>query len=406
MADSITGGGFIFPPLLDNAPKSLPVSFTSYALGVTAGTLAFIGRVFIADRSPSKILSSAGGTISFLTGVSSITATAAIHVIGIQDVDATNGPPARPDNTFDVSATLTGSAGSQFTDNSWVTKAMTSGSKTLSHGELYAFVARAASSASVGGLRIRAPVNTTGGGASAFTVTMSATTNISVATLAPAGTPNVLFQCDDGTLAWLAGSTAISSVSAVSISSGGTNDEYGMRFTLPWTSQVDGLGVRVGGISTANYNIILYSDPKGTPVTLTSIAILGAQQPTSVTAVSHLIPITPITLTASTTYLLAVRAGAAAAITFQHLRFAAAANKISFPGGGSLARGARANDTGAFSMDETAIPAGFQVRINQIVSTASTVTATTTTTITTTITTTVNTGGMLVHPGMGGGLRG
>lgn len=394
--------------MMDNLPmRGTDLEFATILRNTTvAGSgVAFIGRVFIADGSASKILSAAGGgSISWLAGIISVTATTAIHAFGIQDVNTAVGPPGKPDGTYDVSATITGSGGAVYSSSNWNTTAMTSGAKTLSHGEFYAFVQTMVSSASVGGLRLRgwdsagspSPAMTT------YAVTFSAT----VATaLASATNPNVLFNCDDGTLAWLQGAPAVSSLTSVSISSGGTNNEYGMRFVLPWTSTVDELGVMVGASSAADYTVVLYSDPDVTPVTITAIPVLAETHSTVSALTWQAIPLRePVTITASTTYLLGIRADAATAVIFQCMEFAAAANKITVPAGGSLARGARGGGAGAFSVDETRIPVGFNVRIHQIAAGgATTVTTTTTTTITVTV------GGaasMLVHPGMTGGVRG
>lgn len=401
MADSVTDGGIYFPSIMGGLSLSTPATFTNHTITVS-NAVAFVGRVFLAGKPGSKIMSSAGGAISFRTGGTSVWTALSTLGIGITDV-STAGPPARSDLTFDVSRTITSSTVT-LTTNTWHRFTMAFGTKTLSHGQTYAFLVRMGTRVSTDAASVAALSSNTGTGP--VVVTLSAGTAWTAAT---GSRPNVLFETDDGTLGWFAGGTAVSSISALSISSGGANSEYGVRFVPPWTCHVDELVVRVNlPNSAADYTVVLYSNPNTTPVTITSIAALAEEHPaaTSAYALVHYPLQAPHTLSASTTYLLGVIPASTNPVTIQLMEFSAAGHKVTWNGGTGLATGARVGGAGAFSIVETNIPLGFAVRLSQIVPAAGGATVTVTTTTTITLTVGGGAGGIKYHPGMGGGLRG
>lgn len=391
MADSISSGGVLFPSLYNESAATVPLNMQNSASFTGSAGYAFVGRVALENATPSALLSSAGGKIMFRTGGVSIWQALSTLAVGIQDVGT--AAPGVPDGVFDVSTSITSSTVT-LTSNFWHTFNMTAGAKTLSHGQLYAVVARltkvSTDAASIGYIQ--------------GSMTSPAVFSLSVATYtAINGVPNCMLQCDDGTLGWFQGSFALSSISSQSISAGSTNNEVGLRFALPWTAQVDMFGVQYAGPAGGATQVILYSDPKGTPVTVTAVDLPASNLPIVSTQVLVPVPLRePVTITASTTYVLALKSASTSAVTARLMQFDNAAYKISVPGGGGCAKAVRGGGAGAFSMVETAIPAGFYVRTHQILSSATTVTATTT------ITVTVGggAGGILVHPGMTGGVNG
>ncbi len=413
MADSITSGSFPFPPIWNGAlgygyTLGNQIAYTLQTLNSTSEAVAYYGRMNIADGSATKILSAGLGQIMFRTGTNTWQALSVL-AIGLQTVGS--GIPIRPSETFLASTTTTASGGGAavlLPSTSWITVTMASGAATLTHGSLWSVVFNLTTRVSTDSVQIAhvqksAATNAPGNEFPCGNMKDGgAWTNTGGNSIAPA----ILLKCDDGTLAWLSNSFPAHSVTSFSISSGGTNNEYGMRFALPWTSAIDGFGATVRHInSTADYTVLLYSDPDGTPATVTSYAVLGLQAPAlGAAACRQTFPTSLITLTASVTYMLAVRGDTGAAngaVSVQAVEFADASHKIAISGWGGLALGARGGGAGAFSMAETRVPAFFHVNVHQI-SGGGTTTVTTTTT--TTITTTV--GGPRVHPGMGGGARG
>jgi len=352
------------------------------------------------DGAPaSKIMSGAGlAEIQFRTGPMIWQALSVLGV-GIQGIGATT-PRIQPDGVYVVSRTITSST-VPLAGSTWITLTMANGTATLTHGEMYAVVFNMTTRVSTDSAEFGSVAGYIGvgkGWPGGLLKDAAAWTNSGWNLIA-----SMILKADDGTLGWFHRSIPITTTTAVSISSGGTNTEYGLRFVLPWTCQVDALGyaVRVSG-SAADYSAILYSDPNGTPTTVTSIAMLSEHNLTTGPMVLHSLPlIQNVTITASTTYLLALKPSSATPITIQSWGVPSAAHKIAFIGGTGLAQGTRGGGVGAFSMDETLIPGGFGVSIHQINPTTTTVTTTTTITVTL-----AGAGGMLVHPGMTGGIKG
>lgn len=374
-------------------------SFATLSITSSAGA-AMMGRLYINGEAPEKLFSSAGGKISFRSGGTNVWTALSLLAIGIQDVDLAAGPPMRPDGTFDVSTTITSSTVA-YPASTWNTWTMTSGSKSMSHGELYAVVVRMQSRISTdqASIAVLTAPFTSG------TFPCCASVSNSTVWAASSSMPNVSLEFDDGTVGWLHGGFAISNIASRSISSGSANNEYGMRFVMPWTAQVNAWGVKVLTNGVGTFKTCLYSDPNGTPTTITSVEIDGNTHPGLNAYCYFNIPLqTPVTLTVSTTFMLSVISNTLSAVAIQAYTFPSETHKLTLGGGSSLAEGARAGGAGAFSMNEVSVPACFHIRCHQILDT--TVTATTTTTITTTITVGGAGGGMVIHPGMTGGVRG
>ena len=189
MADSITSGGVYFPSQLGGLGLIVPMAFTSHSITVSQA-IAFVGNIFLDGKPASKLLSSAGGAISFRTGGASVWRALSTLGIGITDV-STVGPPARSDLAFDVSRSITSSTVT-LTTNTWHTFTMASGSKTLSHGATYAFVVRMGTRVSTDTASVAALFSSIGFGA--HVMSLSAGTAWG---LALNSRPNVLFRTED-----------------------------------------------------------------------------------------------------------------------------------------------------------------------------------------------------------------
>jgi hypothetical protein len=113
---------------------------SSTALNTATDKLCMTGQVFWDGEPASKVMSSGGAKIHwFHADVGAVWSNGASSLdIGIQDTDTANGPPVRGDGTFDVKATLTG--GSGITPDAWNHTSMSTGSKTISHGQLVSLV--------------------------------------------------------------------------------------------------------------------------------------------------------------------------------------------------------------------------------------------------------------------------
>jgi len=360
--------GILWPRLVDNMrPTSTAGGFSTFAASSTvdaaAEKIAFIGHVFW-EGSPSaaKTMDSTSkvhwrsGTVTFANASTNLR-------VGLQDVSTSAGPPARPDGTFDVYKDLVPGTDT-IGGNSWiVTTLNTSGSKSVTHGDLIAIVfdmtARAGSDSvaipyglgagSAGQDRQNVPtvVSQVGG-------TWSVNTTAAV--------PNVMIEASDGTLGVLYGSYFLTTGSAYSFSSSSSPDEYGLIFQVPFRCKVGGLRAIIGSTAaTADFSFKLYSDPLGTPTLITSKACLGEQFAgfTDDRYWQDMLTAEPI-LEPNTDYCLSVEATAAGSLDLGYISLLDAAH-ARINGVRYCRRGSRTNGTGAFSETDTQIPFVFPI---------------------------------------------
>jgi hypothetical protein len=259
--------GGLFSPA---EPFGLNTSSATTTLDAAGESCALIGYVNLSTGpGTSKTLSAAGGgfihwpasTITFANGATNVR-------VGINDVSA-----GLEDGTHDVYGDLAGGGGG-ITGSAMNRTAMTSGTKTINHGDLIAIVVEM----------------TARGGADSVQVTRS---GIPQGALVPYGTHDIgsgpvrgltsvmraAIEFDDGTLGWMDGFVGCLLSIQSAFSSGSTPDEYALVFTLPFRASVSGLwGMMNAAAQPDDYEWNLYSDPLGTPVaerTLTHDADIG-----------------------------------------------------------------------------------------------------------------------------------
>jgi hypothetical protein len=313
---------------------------------------ALIGYVNLSTGpGTSKVISSAGGgfihwpagTATFANGTTNVR-------VGINDVSA-----GLEDGTHDVYGDLTGGGGG-ITASTMNRTAMTSGTKTIAHGDLIAVVVEM----------------TARGGADAVQVTRSPITN---GALVPYGTHDIgsgvvrgltsVMRCaiefDDGTLGWFDGCLGCLLAAQSAFSSGSVPDEYALVFTLPFRASVSGLWAVMNATAQPDdYEFNLYSDPLGTPVaerTFTQDADIG-----DVTTGGQIFS-RPFTsayiLEPNTVYAIAMRPTTANTLGFYTMSFGTNGANIrkATALGANWSMYSRTDQTGAFgSQDTTKLP--------------------------------------------------
>ena len=312
-----------------------------------------VGRLFLPGRTGSKTISAAGGgAIWWTSGAVTNSNAGTVFRVGIQDADTANGPPARGDAGWDVYGESTGSGIVAATArNTW---SMTSGTKTISHGDLIAVVFQM----------------TTRGGAdsiisrhAASGVSM-ASPSVSLETSGPTFTalisiPNLVIVFDDGTFGWFAGTSPIGpamSTASTSFNSGSAPDEYALIFRVPFACKVDQLHAMVATATNgADFELILYSDPLGTPAVIEAVSIdANALSTATVRGVVAQLT-TPRTLTINTDYAIAVRPTTTNNVTLREFGSISSSNAgLQFlPLGTGCYKATRTNQTGAFSATDS-----------------------------------------------------
>ena len=189
---------------------------------------------------------------------------------------------------------------------------MTTGTKTIAHGDLVAIVFEltARGGADTIGIKTMQPSNLWLPSNGFPTVTDN--TGGTYARTASA-IPLAQIVFDDGSIGWFYGCPFFNyntTPTAVTYNSGtGTADEYGNYLNYPFMYYAIGIGY-LGQISgnSADAELLLYSDPLGTPVAERTITLDATQVPATATVLNNLFLFsTPILLRAYTPYAVSLR---------------------------------------------------------------------------------------------------
>lgn len=229
----------------------------------------FIGRVVTSDGGSHTIDTTGSSSIGWRSGTTTFANAGTTFKVGIAPVDAANGPPARASNTtnvinFDVSASFTGGGGG-VTTAAWQTSVPTTGTKTIANGDLVAICFQA----------------TARGGADSITVTYATAADalhrpavtgyVGGAYGRVSATTNALITFSDGAFGYIHGTELFSTILTQTWNSGSATKEYGQLYNLPFPMKVHGVygWVSPGG----DLDVVLYSDPLGTPVAEKTVSI-------------------------------------------------------------------------------------------------------------------------------------
>lgn len=335
-----------------------------------AGEVCYlVGNVVLPARTGSKTISAAGGgLIHWMPGAATITfANASTNLrVGIQDVSTSGGPP-RGDGTHDVYADLVGGTDT-ITAQTWRSDAMESGTKTITHGDKVAIAwdmtARGGTDlVRVGGARIITDNTSNNPGSTLVTSGPTYT--------AQAALPFCVLAFDDGTLGYIDGAWFTSTGAAfvgVSINTGSTPDEVCNIFRTEGPVSIDALKAVLSLDSfSADLELILYSDPLGTPSVVEALtfdashgSVTGAYRVTS-------IPLTAVrALSANTDYAVAIRPTTANGVTYSYFDVSAAGHFGGHSLGANCYFASRSNQTGAFSGTTTRRIHGLAARVCSI----------------------------------------
>lgn len=343
-----------FYPQIQLWGSDFSTSSAETAVMDAAGEETFLmGPIFIDGRPASaKTISSAGGKIHFLPGTTTFANAGTTLRVGIQDVDATTGTPARGDGTFDVYDDLVG-ATDTITSDTYKTVTMSSGTKSITHGDIIAISFSMTARGGADSVRLR---GSSSGDALRFwpqiTVNAPAATYTSQLRF-----PNAVIEFDDGTLGWIYGTVPVTGgATTVTYDSGTTPDEYGstVKFTRPVT--IDGLWGFIGAITlSGSIEAILYSDPLGTPAAVSggTITIDPDMRNANGNAMWSGLFAAPITLAANTKYGICFRPTTADDMRVFYYTFSSANFQKALPGGTDSTYITRTDNTGVFTETTT-----------------------------------------------------
>lgn len=365
----------------------------SITLDAAGEKVAFIGRVYLEGRPAAAKTINTSGSSNLIWSVASSPVfdnASSEFRVGFQGVDSTTGVPARPDGTWSVYAAVTTASNASptlTTSSNFHEKAPTSGSLSITHGDLVAVVCEMTSRAGSDSVAVQTNGGARGMASGGVPATVNNTSGSWVGMTSIA--PLVVFVCSDGTRGYIDG--GFPALAESLIWSDATNpDEVGEAFQVPFACKADAftLTMRTAD-ANSDFTVTLYSDPFGTPTALATVTWLAEKFGPVATEFCATFPLsTEVDLSASTDYVVAVKATGSGNIRLTRVLLSAAADRTLLgPGGTTLNGVTRNNGSGAFSSSTTThYPLG--VRLSQVQDGSG------------------SAGGLLTHPGMAGGMRG
>jgi len=325
----------------------------SVTLNATGEACFMIGHVMLENPlGGSKTISSAGGgSIVWRSGAVTFSNGSTVFDVGIQDV-STASAPAQGDGTFDVKASFTGGGGG-VTANAVQTSAMTTGTKTIAHGDLIAIGMAMTTAAGADGVVVN--LNTNANMLSANCGVPCITSNTSGSYVRTSNAlPNAYIVFDDGTVGWIFGINFTNSVStSITINSGtATADEYGNLINMPHTYVALGISATISIAGTSSdYEMLLYTTPLGTPAVAKTITIDATQiAGTGVGLRVHALFSSPYNILPNTDYAVTIRPTTTnnLSLYYSDTNTVAGGGKTGYPNGSCYAV-RRLDNTGAFS---------------------------------------------------------
>lgn len=247
-----------------------PSGAISITMDAAEEAIIFIGQIKTSDGASHTLDTSGSSAIVYRTGAVTFANAGTTVKVGIAPVDMANGPPARASNaanviSFDVSCDMTGGGGG-VTANAWQTKTPTTGTKTIANGDLVAVAVQMTARAGADSVVVPTP----NGGNQPHLPQVTSYTGGSYANAA--GLPNCIIVFSDGAIGYFFGGEVVGGAASTrTYNSGSATKEYGQLFDLPVPLTLTGLYAWIDPDNDAE--LILYSDPLGTPVAERTITI-------------------------------------------------------------------------------------------------------------------------------------
>lgn len=305
---------------------------TSDALDAANEAVITYGDIITEDGASHTIDTTGSSSLGMRIGASTVFANAGTTVkVGLAALDLATGPPTRAANaadviTFDVSRSMTGGGGGIVT-NSWCDFVPTAGTKTIANGDPVAFCMQMTARAGADLVNVTNAVNTTPMNYPGVTGFLGAAYGDRTKT------PGMRITFSDGVRGYFAGGQVISTATTITWNSGSATTEYGnvMRFPFP----VRAYGIAAANLAiAANLDLILYSDPLGTPVAQKTVSVDGnAVSFATLGLIERLFP-APYDIPANTWVAAIVKPTTTTNITHPHYTYSVSGDQDSVPAEG------------------------------------------------------------------------
>jgi len=274
-------------------------SLTATTIDAVNEACNLIGCLYWEDGGSHTVDTTGSSSIQWRSGTTTFADAGTTVKVGLAAVDTSTGPPSRAANvadviTYDVVASFTGGGGG-ITSAAWQTSVPTSGTKTIASGDLLAMsiqmTARGGADSvlvsNVGGLS-----TATIPGVTAFTGGSYNASN---------QLPNMVIVASDGTIGYIFGGYVadVGSTTQTWNNASGTK-EYGNILRFPFPVRAYGI---VANNSGGDLDLILYSDPLGTPAAQRTVSVDANTMAASSTFADGRFPFSsPLDLAANTDY--------------------------------------------------------------------------------------------------------
>jgi hypothetical protein len=221
-----------------------------------------IGHIKTSDGASHTINTTGSSSIGWRSGSVTFSNGSTTVKVGLAAVDTANGPPGRAVNasdviSFDVNASFTGGGGG-IAANSWQTSVPTAGTKTIASGDLVALCVQMTARGGADSIGVSAMTITAGVHRPLFTGFLGGSYTLQ------ALAPNAIITFSDGAIGFFQAADVFATLGTRTWNSGSGTVEYGQLFKLPFPTKIYGA---YGFIDPdADCDIVLYSDPLGTPV--------------------------------------------------------------------------------------------------------------------------------------------
>lgn len=274
-------------------------SFATNIMNAAGESTGMIGYCYLSTGpGTSKTISSAGGKIWFSVGTVTWATAGSTLRVGIQDVSGATG---LEDGTFDVFDDLVQGTDA-ISSNTTVVAVMSSGTKTINHGDLIAVVIEM--TVRNGADSVIANRQTT-----VVNLPYTSTDTGALAKSATSG-PLMAIMFDDGTTLGHMGDWTIPYIyTTQNVAQNTTPDEYALIFELPFECTINALFFRVGSVNaTDNATVHLIEDPLGSNTNLVTVTLDPLLQgQTSIAAGYTMVEIAETTIQANVQYAVSYR---------------------------------------------------------------------------------------------------
>lgn len=332
-------------PLRSLSPFLL-TNTTDMSLGGTNVMAYMIGQIWWEGGGSHTVDTTGSSSIGWYNGNGTFNNAGTSFKVGLASVDTSNGPNGRPVNstgtpTLDVAAVYTGGGGG-VTNNAWNESVPTTGTKTIAHGDLIAVCMYMATRGGSDNVQVR--------GISTNNAFGPALPEVGIYNAGFSGQnlfTNCAIRASDGARGYFIGGQVFAGSGSQSWNNTSGTKEYGNIIQVPYACKVYGAIYETG--IAAPFDLVLYSDPLGTPTSQASVSVNEKTVAGSGTTSTPAIFTTGygFSLAANTPYAIAMKPTSASNVGLTYFTFGSSGYQTSVPGGDNGYAVSR--NTGAFS---------------------------------------------------------